>query len=68
MNWMAMWQLSQMKQEEFIKDAEEYRLSRVGKVKTKRSINFLQAIMNNLGKLLVRWGYSFQKRYGIMNE
>jgi hypothetical protein len=67
MNWMAIWQISQMKQEELLKEAEEYRLSRVGKVKTKRSIKFLQTFMHNLGKILVGWGSSIQKRYG-MNE
>jgi len=49
--------------EELLKEAETERLIRKYQVESRRSFNCLYLILSNLGKIMVNWGTSLQKRY-----
>ncbi len=46
-----------------LKEAETERLIRKHQVESQRSFNGLYLILNNLGKIMINWGSSLQKRY-----
>ena len=60
-NWLIIWQLAKMKNEELLKEAEEWRLIRKYQLKSKKSFKSLNFLLNNLGKIMVNWGLFLQK-------
>jgi hypothetical protein len=57
-----------MKNEQLIKEAEMERLVRMVQPKSKRSFNGFCLLLNELGKILIRWGSFLQKRYTETNH
>jgi len=49
--------------QELLKEAEKVRLIRRYQSKPPRTSNGFRLILNNLGKVMVNWGLSLQKRY-----
>jgi len=67
-NWWIIWELAKMKNEQLIKEAEMERLVRMVQPKSKRSFNGFRLLLNELGKILIRWGSFLQKRYTETNH
>lgn len=58
-------QLAKMEHAENLKRAERFRLSRQGRLNQKRAYRIIDVIFYHIGKLMVSFGLSLQKRYGI---
>jgi hypothetical protein len=57
-----------MKNEQILKEAEMERLVRMVQPKSKRLFNGFRLLLNELGKILIRWGSFLQKRYTETNH
>jgi hypothetical protein len=58
-------QLAKMELAKNLKTAELFRLSQQGSLNQKRSSRIIHVIFHHIGKLMVSFGISVQKRYGI---
>jgi hypothetical protein len=67
-NWLIIWELVKMKNEQLLKEAEMERLVRMVQPKSKRLFNGFRLLLNELGKILIRWGSFLQKRYTETNH
>lgn len=63
-NWWIIRQLSVMKQNEILREAENIRLRRQCSTNRREPKRRFCALVNSLGKLLVSWGLSLQERSG----
>jgi len=63
-NWWIIRQLSEMKQNEILREAENLRLRRRCSTNRREPKGRFYALLNSLGKLLVSWGLSLQERSG----
>ena len=64
MNWWIIRQLSEMKQKENLREAENIRLRRQCSTNRRGLKRRFYALLASLGKLLVSWGLSLQERSG----
>lgn len=64
MNWWIIRQLSEMKQNENLREAENLRLQRQCSTNRREPKRRFCALLASLGKLLVSWGLSLQERSG----
>ncbi len=64
MNWWIIRHLSEMRQEEILKDAERLRRLRLYEATGRKPKRHFHALLANLGKLLVRYGSFLEERYG----
>lgn len=62
-DWWFLYQMAKARQNELIKEAEIERLGRKYLPKSKRPFNGFRFLLNNLGKILIKWGSFLQKRY-----
>jgi len=62
-DWWFLYQMAKARQNKFIRKAEIYRLRRKYLPKSKRPFNGFRFLLNNLGKILIKWGSFLQKRY-----
>ena len=63
-NWWIIRQLSDMKHNENLREAENLRLRRQCSTNGREPKRRLNALLACLGKLLVSWGLSLQERFG----
>lgn len=61
MHWWTIQQLSRMREEELLKEAERVRLIRKSRSERRKLSSGYCALLNKLGKLLVFWGSHLQK-------